>query len=51
MPSDYLFGMSGTVFNWSPGDVIVFNSKYIHSTGKMQCLKKLGLSIRIGHKK
>lgn len=48
---DYLFGMSGTSFDWTPGNVIVFDSKFIHTTGKMHCNKKLGLSIRIGHKK
>lgn len=51
LPEEYMFGTSGTVFSWVPGDIIVFNSKFIHSTGKMKCNKKLGLSIRIGHKK
>ena len=50
LSKDYLFGMSGNSFNWIPGDVIVFNSKFIHTTGKMRCNKKLGLSIRIGYK-
>jgi len=50
LSKDYLFGMSGDNFNWTPGDVIVFNSKFIHTTGKMRCNKKLGLSIRIGYK-
>ena len=51
LSKDYLFGMSGDSFSWTPGDVIVFNSKFIHTTGKMRCNKKLGLSIRIGYKK
>lgn len=50
LSKDYLFGMSGDIFDWVPGNVIVFNSKFIHTTGKMNCSKKLGLSIRIGYK-
>lgn len=49
LSKDYLFGISGTVFRWSPGDVIVFDSRYIHATGKMHVSKKLGLSVRIGY--
>jgi hypothetical protein len=48
---EYLFGISGSVYEWIPGDVIVFDSKFIHSTAKMNCDKKLGLSVRLGHKK
>jgi hypothetical protein len=51
LSKEYLFGMSGDSFLWSPGDVIVFNSKLIHTTGQMNCSKKLGLSVRIGYKK
>lgn len=48
-PKEELFGMSGHSFEWVPGDLIIFNSKFIHTTGRMNCQKKLGLSIRIGH--
>jgi hypothetical protein len=48
---DYLFSMSGDSFSWTPGSVIVFDSRFIHTTGKMNCSKKLGLSVRIGYKK
>lgn len=48
---DYLFSMSGDSFSWTPGNIIVFDSKFIHTTGKMNCNKKLGLSLRIGYKK
>lgn len=51
LPKDYMFGISGQAFDWTPHDIIVFDSKFIHSTGKMKCDKKLGLSIRLGHKK
>jgi hypothetical protein len=44
---DYFYGMSGTVYDWQPSDIIVFDSQHIHATGKMQSDKKLGLSIRI----
>jgi hypothetical protein len=49
LPKEEMFGLSGHAFDWTPGDVIVFDSKYIHVTGAMQCSRKLGLSIRIGH--
>jgi hypothetical protein len=51
LSKEYLFGMSGDSFIWSPGDVLMFNSKFIHTTGQMNCSKKLGLSVRIGYKK
>lgn len=51
LSQDYLYSMSGNIFDWCPGNIIVFNSKFIHTTGKMNCSKKLGLSIRIGYNK
>lgn len=51
LSKEYLFGMSGDSFPWIPGNIIVFDSKFIHTTGKMNCSKKLGLSVRIGYKK
>jgi hypothetical protein len=47
---DYFYSMSGTAYNWAPGNVIVFDSQHIHATGRMQCKFKTGLSIRIAHK-
>jgi hypothetical protein len=46
---DYFFGMSGTAYDWSPGNIIVFDSRHIHATGSMQASVKTGLSIRIAH--
>lgn len=47
---NYFYSMSGTAYDWSPGDIIVFDSQHIHATGKMQSQSKLGVSIRIAHK-
>jgi hypothetical protein len=47
---DYFYGMSGSAYNWAPGNVIVFDSQHVHATGRMQCKFKTGLSIRIAHK-
>lgn len=44
---DYYFGMSGTIYDWIPGKIIVFNSRQIHMTGYMKDGFKLGLSLRI----
>jgi len=44
---DYFYSMSGTAYDWVPKDIIVFDSKHIHATGRMQSQWKLGLSIRI----
>jgi len=44
---DYFFSMSGELHEWEPGNIIVFDSKHIHATGKMKSGSKLGLSIRI----
>lgn len=45
-PLDLFWGLSGNAFKWIPGNVIVFNSRHIHCTGKMNCDAKLGLSLR-----
>jgi len=47
LTEEYLFGLSGRVIPWIPGHIIVFDSKHIHATGKMQCDHKIGLSLRI----
>lgn len=46
---DYFYSMSGTAYDWSPGNIIVFDSQHIHATGRMQCQSKIGLSVRITH--
>ena len=45
-PEDLFWGLSGNAFEWIPGNIIVFNSRNIHCTGKMNCDAKLGLSLR-----
>jgi hypothetical protein len=47
---DYFQGLSGIAYDWSPGDVLVFDSRHPHATGRMQSASKLGVSIRIAHK-
>lgn len=47
---DYFYSMSGRAYDWTPGNIIVFDSQHIHATGQMQCEFKTGLSIRIAHK-
>lgn len=48
LSKDYLFGLSGQVVDWIPGNIIIFNSKKIHMTGKMVAPYKIGLTVRIG---
>ena len=43
---ELFWGLSGNVFNWEPGNVIIFDSRHIHCSGKMNCDAKLGLSLR-----
>lgn len=38
--------LSGVAVDFKPGNLIVFDSKYIHCTGKMTCDWKIGLSLR-----
>jgi hypothetical protein len=47
---DYFQGLSGTAYDWRPGNVLVFDSSHPHATGRMQSTSKLGISIRIAHK-
>jgi hypothetical protein len=44
---DYFHGLDGAAYDWTPGDIIVFDSQHIHATGNMKSKRKLGLSIRI----
>jgi hypothetical protein len=46
---DYFFSMSGCAYDWTPGNIIIFDSQHIHATGAMQAVSKTGLSIRIAH--
>lgn len=39
-------GCSGIALEYKPGNVIMFDSKYIHCTGKMIAEYKIGLSLR-----
>lgn len=48
--NDYFHSLSGVAYDWEPGNIIVFDSRHIHATGKMQSHSKLGVSIRIAHK-
>ena len=43
---ELFWGLSGNVFSWEPGNVIIFDSRHIHCSGKMNCDAKLGLSLR-----
>ena len=43
---DLFWGLTGNAFEWIPGNIIVFDSRHIHCTGKMNCDAKLGLTLR-----
>lgn len=43
---DLFFGCSGNAVEFKPGNAIMFDSKYIHCTGKMIADFKIGLSLR-----
>lgn len=45
-PKELFYGLTGTVVDYKPGNLILFDSKYIHATGKMQAKYKIGLSLR-----
>jgi hypothetical protein len=40
------FGLTGHALNYKPGNLLIFNSKYIHATGKMLAKHKIGLSLK-----
>lgn len=44
-PKDQWFGMSGDAMSFTPGDIMMFDNKYIHATGKLNGTK-IGLSLR-----
>jgi hypothetical protein len=43
---ELFFGLSGTAYNFLPGNVLVFPSNRIHATGTMMSDWKIGLSLR-----
>lgn len=43
---ELFFGCSGVAVEFKPGNVIMFDSKHIHCTGKMVADYKIGLSLR-----
>ena len=43
---DLFFGCSGNAVEFKPGNAIMFDSKFIHCTGKMIADYKIGLSLR-----
>lgn len=43
---ELFFGLTGTVYDYTPGDILIFPSNRIHCTGKMDCEWKMGLSLR-----
>jgi hypothetical protein len=40
------FGMSGTALEYKPGNLIIFDSKHVHCTGKMETDYKIGITLR-----
>lgn len=45
-PKELYYGMSGVTIDWQPGDIIFFDSKYIHASANIKNSYKLGLSLR-----
>lgn len=43
---DLFFGLTGNAVDYKPGNLIIFDSKYVHCTGKMQAEYKIGLTLR-----
>lgn len=43
---DLFYGCSGTAVDYAPGNMILWDSKHIHCTGKMNAKFKIGLSLR-----
>ena len=40
------YGCTGHAVDFTPGDIIIFDSKFIHCTGSMLADYKIGLSLR-----
>lgn len=45
-PKELFFGLTGNALDYKPGNLIIFNSNYIHATGKMLAKYKIGLSLK-----
>ena len=45
-PKELFYGLTGNAVDYKPGNLILFDRKYIHATGKMQAEYKIGLSLR-----
>lgn len=45
-PKSLFHGLTGNAVTYKPGNLILFNSKYIHATGTMQAEYKIGLSLK-----
>lgn len=43
---EMFYGLTGTAYDYSPGDILIFPSNQIHCTGKIECKWKIGLSLR-----
>lgn len=43
---ELFFGMSGNAVDYKVGNLIIFDSKYIHCTGKIEADYKIGLTLR-----
>lgn len=44
-PKDQWFGLTGKAIPFTPGNILIFDNKYIHSTGNLNGTK-IGLSLR-----
>jgi hypothetical protein len=43
---EMFFGLTGTAYDYKPGNILIFPSNRLHCTGKMTCKYKIGLSLR-----
>lgn len=43
---EIFWGMSGNAYPWTPGNIIIFDSRQLHCTANMKCDRKLGLALR-----
>jgi hypothetical protein len=43
---EMFYGLSGTAYDYKPGNILIFPSNQLHCTGRMLCSYKIGLSLR-----
>ena len=43
---EQFYGLTGTEYDYKPGNILVFPSNQLHCTGRMDCDYKIGLSLR-----